>query len=148
MNSEPDASGREQRFQDVLAAYLQAVEAEQNPDRDAWLAKYPDVAVELRSFFANQDDFARLAEPLSVAPPSEPATVGLSANGASAPEAGERVRYFGDYELLEKIAAGVAAGNATGQIHVFKSAVRVTFESRLSPSSFSALGSRITFRPV
>ena len=58
-----DSSNREQRFQEVLAAYLQAVEAGQQPDRDDWLKKHPDVAAELRSFFANQDDFARLAEP-------------------------------------------------------------------------------------
>ena len=97
-----DSSNREQSFQEVLAAYLQAVEAGEQPDRDDWLKKYPDVAAELRSFFANQDDFARLAEPLS-APPSAQATLGFS---PAAPEVGERIRYFGDYELLEEIARG------------------------------------------
>jgi serine/threonine-protein kinase len=94
---------RERRFQDVLAAYLQAVEAGQHPDRDEWLSKHSDVATELRSFFANQDEFTRLAVSLSSAPPSEQATL---AGSTHTPQALERVPYFGDYELLEKIAAG------------------------------------------
>ncbi len=106
-----DSSEREQRLQDVLAAYLQAVEAGQQPDRDEWLTKHPEVAAELRSFFANQDDFARLAEPLSAAPkpsmsPAEMPTLAPSSDGFPVREVGERVRYFGDYELLEKIASG------------------------------------------
>jgi serine/threonine-protein kinase len=106
----PDsASTREQRFQEVLAAYLQAVETGQNPDRDEWLTKHPDVAAELRSFFANQDEFARFVEPVTVAskpaPTVDQATLRYPGDGP-APEIGERVRYFGDYELLEKIAAG------------------------------------------
>ena len=105
-----DSSEQAQRFQEVLAAYLQAVEAGQQPDRDEWLTKHPDVAAEVRSFFANQDDFARLAAPLSAAPkplaPSEPATLAQSPAAPSALEVGNRVPYFGDYELLEKIAMG------------------------------------------
>ena len=104
-----DSSEQDQRFQEVLAAYLQAVEAGQQPDRDAWLTQHPDVAAQLRSFFANQDEFARLAEPLSaptpLAPPP-PATLAQSPAAPSAPEVGDRVPYFGDYELLEKIAVG------------------------------------------
>jgi WD40 repeat protein/tRNA A-37 threonylcarbamoyl transferase component Bud32 len=102
-----DSSQREQHFQQVLAAYLQAVEAGQRPDRDEWLNQHPDLAAELRLFFANQDDFAHRAEPMSVtAKPvslSEQSTLGATGN---APEIGEQVRYFGDYELLEKIASG------------------------------------------
>ncbi len=106
-----DSSERDERFQDVLASYLQAVEAGQQPDRDDWLAKHPDMAKELRSFFANQDDFARRAEPLSAAPkpiaqPSQPTTPTQSSAASSEREVGDIVPYFGDYELLEKIAAG------------------------------------------
>jgi serine/threonine protein kinase len=72
-----DASDREQHFQEVLAAYLQAVEAGQHPDQSAWLKQHPDVAEEMRSFFANHNDFGRRAEPLSSTPP----TVGPGAAG-------------------------------------------------------------------
>ena len=104
-----DSSEQDQRFQEVLAAYLQAVEAGQHPDRDDWLTKHPDLAAPLRSFFANQDEFARLAEPLSapraLASP-QPATLAQPPAANTALAAGDRVPYFGDYELLEKIAVG------------------------------------------
>jgi serine/threonine-protein kinase len=104
-----DASGREQRFQEVLAAYLQAVEAGQQPDRDEWLKRHPDVAAELRSFFANRDEFTRLAERLSSAPTraaaSEHPTLPYVGESGLPVKSVERC-YFGEYELLEKIAGG------------------------------------------
>jgi tRNA A-37 threonylcarbamoyl transferase component Bud32/sugar lactone lactonase YvrE len=101
----------EQSFQAVLAAYLQAVEAGQQPDRDVWLATHPDMAEQLRFFFANQDEFARRAEPLSAAPkpiatPSRPETLAQSPDETSVGEVGDMVPDFGDYVILEKIAAG------------------------------------------
>jgi WD40 repeat protein/tetratricopeptide (TPR) repeat protein/tRNA A-37 threonylcarbamoyl transferase component Bud32 len=103
MSSEPlPPSLREQRFQEVLAAYLQAVEAGQVPDRQDWLARHPDLADELASFFANQEQFARLAEPLqSGEPPTlPPGPLATAGDGLGT------VRYFGDYELLAEIARG------------------------------------------
>ena len=98
-------SDREQRLQEVLAAYIQAVEAGQAPDRQKLLAEHPDLADELASFFANREEFARLAVP--VAPPaSESATVGADGPTDGVPALGDNVRYFGDYELLEEIARG------------------------------------------
>ena len=99
-DSPPNPTDREQRLQEVLAAYLRAVEAGQAPDRAELLARHPDLADELASFLTNRDDFVRLAQP--VTPPAcEAATVG--ANGATdgVPAVGDTLRYFGDYEILE-----------------------------------------------
>ena len=39
---------------DVVVAYLEAVESGQSPDAQAWLARYPELATELAEFFADQ----------------------------------------------------------------------------------------------
>jgi WD40 repeat protein/tRNA A-37 threonylcarbamoyl transferase component Bud32 len=121
MVNEPlEPSTQEQRFQEVLAAYLQAVEGGQAPDRRELLARHPDLADELAAFFANKDDFVRLAEPLGPTAPRHcegkgPGFAGTDATtGAAtlAPEecpaqpVGTKVQYFGDYELLGEIAHG------------------------------------------
>jgi hypothetical protein len=106
-----EKSERERRLEEVLAAYLRAVEGGAAPDRAELLARHPDLADELREFFANQDAIRQLAQPLRAAvrgglaedvhegdtmPPGE----------QTVPAPGTRVRYFGDYELLEEIARG------------------------------------------
>ena len=65
----PNPSDREQRLQEVLAGYLQAVEAGQTPDRQELLAEHPDLADELASFFANRDG-VRPARRAGAAPPA------------------------------------------------------------------------------
>src|SRR5262245_60572298 len=80
-------SGREDRLNEVIADYLDAVSSGRGPDRQEVLARHPDLGDDLRAFFADQD---RLAE----------------AGRGLAPPALATVRYFGDYELLEEIARG------------------------------------------
>jgi hypothetical protein len=109
-NSE-DKSERERRLEEVLAAYLRAAEAGAAPDRAELLARHPDLAGELREFFANQDAMRRLTEPLRAAERGGPAGDvhegdTLPAGEVSEPGPGTKVRYFGDYELLEEIARG------------------------------------------
>jgi tRNA A-37 threonylcarbamoyl transferase component Bud32 len=96
---------RDKRLHEVIAAYLEAVRVGQVPDRRDLLARHADLATELVAFFADHDQLRALAEPPT--PPRE-------ARDAPSPEpreGGAVPRYapgsfFGDYELLEKIAEG------------------------------------------
>ena len=104
-----NSTAQEQRVNEVLAAYLKAAEAGDLPDPQQWLARYPELAEELTAFFADQDQFDRLAEPLrAVLPPPCPAAAtpgpGDTVTIGSPPPT--EVRRFGDYELLEEIGRG------------------------------------------
>ena len=81
-----DSPDRQQRLNEVLAEYLEALERGEAQDRQAWLARYPEFADELADLFASQDELAPLRSP-PVVPPG-------------------KIRYFGDYELLEEIGRG------------------------------------------
>src|SRR6516164_998390 len=85
----------------IIAAYMQQVEAGAVPDREALLAQHPDLAERLRAFFGDYDRLDRQAADLRLsADPNR--TTDATAPAAELP----RVRYFGDYELLEVIARG------------------------------------------
>ena len=58
------SSEREQRLDDVIAAYLEALEAGEPLARSDLEEAHPDLADELALFFANQDHVARLTAPL------------------------------------------------------------------------------------
>jgi len=153
--SRPEASERERRLEEILAAFLAAEDAGQPPELEAILLQHPNLADELRSFFQEHDRIGRLAAPLravagaggtavettegdaestlaaSPRPAGRPpettealkATVDLRTQcvddpDATAPvtpdatverdpiESGTRVRYFGDYELLNVLGRG------------------------------------------
>jgi hypothetical protein len=110
MNStSPDNSGREVRLDELIASWLEAVEAGQAPDREVWLAQHPDLAEELRAFLDNHDRMARVGAPLrALAPAEAPAAQGLTVAPTESPADPllGKVRYFGDYELLEEVARG------------------------------------------
>src|SRR5438270_1861641 len=104
-----NSTAQEQRVNEVIAAYLKAVQVGEKPDRPQWLARHPELADELAAFFADQDQFDRLAEPLrAVLPPPCPAAAtpgpGDTVTICSPPPT--EVRRFGDYELLEEIGRG------------------------------------------
>jgi len=96
----PDPSS-DARLDEIIAAYLQAVDAGQAPDRQRLLDDNPALADSLRAFFADQD---RMKQAAALLPPTEAPT--LAPSEAAAAETLGAVRYFGDYELLEEIARG------------------------------------------
>jgi serine/threonine-protein kinase len=85
---------RDERLSEVIAAYLEAVQAGELPNRQELLARHPDLAAELTAFFADHDKLRQLARQDQA--PGSP----------KAAQAPNRVRYFGDYELLQEIARG------------------------------------------
>jgi serine/threonine protein kinase len=85
-----EATGHEDRFHEVLAEYLEAVEAGGPTDRETWLSRYPEMAGRLAEFVAAADQVDRYALPWrdSLRAP------------ANIP------RQFSDYELLEELGRG------------------------------------------
>src|SRR5262245_27639165 len=102
-----DPVGRETRLDEVIAAYVEAVEAGQSPDRAAWIARHPELAAELAAFFADEEQFDHLVAPLRDTPRpngnSQVVTTPFRPAPASAPPA---ARSFDDYELCEEIGRG------------------------------------------
>jgi serine/threonine-protein kinase len=100
---------RDDRLDQVVTAYLKALEAGERPTPDEWLARHPDLAAELRSFFAAQASIDRVAAPLrdraGPAPGDTPTTAPGEGHVIGLHDS-TRVCYFGDYELLEEIARG------------------------------------------
>src|SRR6516164_5223632 len=98
--NEPKPSAAEP-LDPIIADYVQQVEAGAIPDREALLARYPDLADRLRAFFADYDRLDRQAGWLRLsADPNR--TTHATTPAVELP----RVRYFRDYELLEVIARG------------------------------------------
>src|SRR5579884_2141937 len=102
---------REGRLDEVVTAYLRDVGAGQAPDREALLARHPDLAADLAEFFADQDRLHRLAAPLrfvarmaeQATPFSESATPTDGSGGPPPEQPGED---FGGYELLGEVGRG------------------------------------------
>src|SRR5947208_451482 len=94
-----DPTDRDARIDAALAEYLAARDAGRPPDRAAFLAQYPDLGDTLAAFL---DDDARMHR--AAGRPDATVTLPGSSPPTTAPLG--RVRYFGDYELLEEIARG------------------------------------------
>jgi serine/threonine protein kinase len=108
--AQPD--DRESQLDEVIASYLEALEAGAAPDRRSWLQRYPHLADELAAFFADEAGFDGLVGPLKVPTPTPHS--GLTPTGGSRGRAALKVdpapvapgRELGDYELLEEAARG------------------------------------------
>jgi eukaryotic-like serine/threonine-protein kinase len=85
----------------IIADYLQAVESGNAPAREVLLQQHPELAERLRAFFQDFDSVGRDASKFRLPDPQATMSVGGSGK-ADLP----KVRYLGDYELLEEIARG------------------------------------------
>jgi tetratricopeptide (TPR) repeat protein/tRNA A-37 threonylcarbamoyl transferase component Bud32 len=83
----------EQRLDDVVTSYLEAVEAGSDLDREKWLDRFPDLAEGLSAFFADTDRVRWWTDPLCQAVRE----VRPWKKGATR---------FGDYELHREIGRG------------------------------------------
>src|SRR5262245_60769570 len=112
MSAEHESS-RDSRLQEVLVAYLEAVESGASSPEE-WLARHPEFAAELSEFMANRGELDRLAAPLRQAADAARADAALAETVDSGPVKtadatplpGSLPRPFGDYELLEEVARG------------------------------------------
>ena len=57
-------SEREERRNQILLAYVEALDAGREPDRGQLLAEHPDLRPDLEAFLAGHDEVARLTAPL------------------------------------------------------------------------------------
>ena len=94
-----DPTGAGDPLDPIVAEYLQQLEAGIRPERAALLAAHPDLADRLRAFFTDLD---RIGEPGSAFRLPDPDSTVGDGGSSDLP----RVRYLGDYELLEEIARG------------------------------------------
>src|SRR5436305_1953661 len=115
MASSGDSSDRDADLHDVIRDYLEAVDAGDPPDRSALLRQHPQLKGELAAFFADQDQASRAARAMQFEATAAHLQPDSSSDAArsgllASPEYGrswpQRIRYFGDYELLEEIARG------------------------------------------
>jgi hypothetical protein len=67
--SSHEPSAREQRINQIIADYVEALEAGTAPTPDDLLAQHPDIATELNAFLADQQRFKVFASPVTQAPP-------------------------------------------------------------------------------
>src|SRR5438132_9080571 len=79
----------EERLNEVIAAYIQAVDAGKRPSQQEILAQHPDLAGLLKDFFADHDRMRQAAVPFQPANPAEAPTL---APGGAKPADGALVR--------------------------------------------------------
>jgi serine/threonine protein kinase len=91
-----ESAQREQQLDEVLFAYLKAVESGQKSDRRGWLDRYPELAAGLQSFFDDQDRVDGLAAPLRAAVRGEPPSVGPLAESSQ----------LGDFRIVREVGRG------------------------------------------
>src|SRR5262245_9496781 len=72
---------REQRLELAIAEYLEGVRAGQPADRAIILARHPDLAADLASFFADEDRVMGLAQSVFARPCSDSAGVPGNVSG-------------------------------------------------------------------
>jgi hypothetical protein len=87
---------REERLNEVLLGYVEALEAGRAPDRREFLAAHPDLRGELTEFLAGHDEVERLAAPIRAS---------AEESAADSPPTSE-LGQLGDFRLLREVGRG------------------------------------------
>ena len=98
-------SEREERRNQILLAYVEALEAGRQPDRVQLLADHPDFRQDLEAFLAGHDEVARLTAPLRAAETGAPAVPG-SLTRDEPDEIPRGIGELGDFRLLREVGRG------------------------------------------
>src|SRR5262245_36533189 len=101
--SVPPDSSRESLLEEVLGEYMQRLDRGEAVDREQFLARHPEWAEELRSYFEGSDELERLAPRAERDRPALPSTGAMTepTQVAARPRAEDKGRRVGNYELLE-----------------------------------------------
>jgi WD40 repeat protein/tRNA A-37 threonylcarbamoyl transferase component Bud32 len=99
-----DAGSDQQRLlEEVLGDYMQRLDRGEAVSRERVFAQHPELADELRSYFAAADDVERLGRQAGGRPTTEPVSLAAPPEPLMPPDT---PRCVGDYELLEQIGEG------------------------------------------
>src|SRR5262249_24308891 len=101
--ADPAGPARPGQLEEVLGEYRQRLDRGEAVDREQFLARHPELAEELRSYFADSDELERIARQAGGAPPTGPY---YPTRPEKAPAAVRQARWVGDYELLGQIGEG------------------------------------------
>jgi WD40 repeat protein/tRNA A-37 threonylcarbamoyl transferase component Bud32 len=96
---------RQARLEEVLEEYMRRIDRGEIVDRDHFLAQHPELADELRSYFAGSDEVERLYRQAGRETPMLPLSRGLPET-SELPLGSVEGRRIGEYELLEQIGCG------------------------------------------
>src|SRR5688500_7635415 len=99
----PSESSRQALLEDVLGEYMQRLDSGEAVDREQLLTRYPELAEELRSYFAGSDELERLGRQPRGGTTAFPSRARPE---EEAPRAEGTGRQIGDYELLEQVGQG------------------------------------------
>jgi serine/threonine protein kinase len=97
-----DSDSHDNELDQIIASYLQQVDAGEAPDREAFLGQHSHLATELREFFDDLDRFDVRPDDGSPIPAAGSHAARTSTSDAPLP----KLRYFGEYELIREIARG------------------------------------------
>jgi WD40 repeat protein/serine/threonine protein kinase len=101
---------KERRLGEAIAVYLAAMEADQTPGRESFLASYPDLAAELAEFIDHEERVNRLVAPVRATETTQAAVDVGAAEGLANPEETVPSSAPGSHVIGMKAVAHPAAG--------------------------------------